>query len=513
MPIFVNAGTALLPAILAPLAAMAANLLRPRELTRILRQNPLVLVVLLAVLAGGVWGGIWLFSDNTPKTRAKVTDSPQQVTKIDWAEWAGKRMKAGAMTRPASVAAQTSSGPVFFRTNPNRTGADGSAAPLKLQPAWTHNPEKEAMFLSSPTVYGDKVYAAACLIDIAGNFGTLYCLDVPTGQELWKTEKFGDADLKGFFSSPAVTADGKFVVVGQGLHDDKDSFLVCFNALTGKAHWRVPTPLHIEGSPAILGDLVVAGAGAIEGPDHKATSDPGFVLAVRISDGKQMWRYAVNDPESSPVFGPDGTVYVGSGFNGEAVVALRSEPDVKERLIWKTASPYPMTGAITLVDDLVIAGGGNCDYINADPKPAGVVMALDAKTGQKRWEKTMPDSVLGSIAAVGGKLICPLRNGEVVVLKQLDGSVLWRQSINADNPILAGAAVAGDYIYAVSRDGTLAVLKLSDGTIIEKTFLNDPKNPGKRGLSLSSPTIANGVLFVGSETGGMRAFSGGKVGQ
>ncbi|MGA2499990.1 MAG: PQQ-binding-like beta-propeller repeat protein, partial [Tepidisphaeraceae bacterium] len=246
---------------------------------------------------------------------------------------------------------------------------------------------------------------------------------------------------------------------------------------------------------------------------HKAISDPGFVLAVRISDGKLMWRYAVNDPESSPIFGPDGTVYVGSGFNGQAVVALRSEPDAKERLIWRTPSPYPMTGAITLADDLVIAGGGNCDYVNADPKPAGVVMALDAKTGQKRWEKPMPDSVLGSITAIGGKLICPLRNGEVVVLKQSDGLVLWRQSVNADTPILAGAAVAGDYIYAVSRDGTLAVLKLSDGTVIEKLFLNDPKNPGKRGLSLSSPTIASGVLFVGSETGGMRAFSGGKVGQ
>ncbi|MGA2501449.1 MAG: PQQ-binding-like beta-propeller repeat protein, partial [Tepidisphaeraceae bacterium] len=268
VPIFVNAGTALLPAILAPLAAMAANLMRPRELTRILRQNPLVGIILLAALAGAVWGGFWLFSDSTPKTRTKVTDF-QQVTKIDWADWAIKQMKAGAMTRPATVAvAQANTTSVYFRTNPNRTGSDGSAAPLRLQPVWTHNPEKEAMYLSSPTVYGDKVYAASCLIDIAGNFGTLYCLDAPTGQELWKAERFGDADLKGFFSSPAVTADGKFVVVGQGLHDDKDSFMVCFNALTGKAHWRVATPLHIESSPAILGDLVVAGAGAIEGPDH-----------------------------------------------------------------------------------------------------------------------------------------------------------------------------------------------------------------------------------------------------
>ena len=112
-------------------------------------------------------------------------------------------------------------------------------------------------------------------------------------------------------------------MIGQGLHDDADCDLLCLDASSGAVRWQIKTPLHIEGSPAIFGDMVVAGAGAIEGPDHKPTTHIGMVIAVRISDGKKLWQYDMNDPESSPAIDEDGTVYIGSGFQGNAVVALR----------------------------------------------------------------------------------------------------------------------------------------------------------------------------------------------
>ena len=61
---------------------------------------------------------------------------------------------------------------------------------------------------------------------------------------------------------------------------------LCFDTASGmRLRWAVKTPLHIESSPAIFGDMAVVGAGAIEGSDGKPTGDPGFVFAVRISDG------------------------------------------------------------------------------------------------------------------------------------------------------------------------------------------------------------------------------------
>lgn len=523
VPIFVNAGTAILPAILAPVASAAALLLRPRELVRVVRRNP---AVLLGVLLAGA--GIWMFvswltgAPSKPATaRAGATPS---VAGVNWADVARDILKRGGgapVTRPTGDgghAGTQPSGPVVFGNSYARAGHDGSPAPLGLKPVW-EKAEEGTWFLSSPAVSHGRVFAATALADVAGKFGALMCLDAATGKEIWRQEKLGGEDLKPFFSSPAVTADGKYLLIGQGLHDDKDSSLLCVDANTGKLKWRVKTTLHIESSPAIHGDLVVAGVGSIEGPDRKPLpgTDGGFVLAVRISDGKELWRYPLADVESSPAISPDGIVYVGSGFQGNAVIALRGETDAElkerklDRLIWRYEAKVPIGGPITLHDGLVFAGGGNGDFIASDPKPMGVVVALDAKTGRKRWETPFADAVLTAIAVGDGKAICGSRTGEVVALNPSDGKVAWRRAISGNAPVLASPAVTRKHVYAVTNDGTLAVLNSSDGSIVERITINaDGKSAGGN-LCLSSPTIAGSMLYVGSESGGLRCFGGEKL--
>ena len=250
-----------------------------------------------------------------------------------------RRREAGT---PASLSgplprATLPNAPVVFRGDYSRSGYDGGPAPLDLKLLWEDRPE-DTLFLSSPAMAagedGPRIYTAACQFDATGKYGSVVCLEAAKGKRLWETtaaDPSGQQSLKPFFSSPAITADGKYLVIGQGLHDDADCESLCLEAATGKVRWRRPTPLHVESSPAIFGDMAVAGAGAIEGPDRKPLGDPGFVLAVRISDGAELWRFRVADPESSPAIGPDGTVYIGSGFNGSAVVALRSESDERLR--------------------------------------------------------------------------------------------------------------------------------------------------------------------------------------
>ncbi|HZK80013.1 MAG TPA: PQQ-binding-like beta-propeller repeat protein, partial [Humisphaera sp.] len=249
------------------------------------------------------------------------------------------------------------------------------------------------------------------------------------------------------------------------------------------------------------------------GKDGNAVGNPGYVLAVSISEGKELWRQPVNDPESSPAVDEAGIVYIGSGFNGSAIVAMRSETDQElqdrklARIVWQTPAAYPVTSAITLAGDLVIAGAGNSDYVYANPHPQGAVIALDRKTGQIRWQTNFEDAVLGEVAFGDGKLVCPLRTGEVAVLNAADGKILWRSRVSGKAPVLAGCAFAADRIYAVSNDGYLAVMDASDGKILEKTYLNDQAKPGT-GLSVSSPQVVGGHVIVGSETGGLKAFIG-----
>jgi outer membrane protein assembly factor BamB len=487
VPIFVNAGAALVPTLVASFTSVAAVLFKPKELLALCRRRPW-LPVLTILIAVGLWFGIaHLLSTPAQAAPSKRTLDRPTASRTDWTAIALKQIRD--------------------KENAGKTTG--------VIPLWEY-PADDGMVLSSPAYAPatNRVFGTAAVQDVASYFGILYCLDATTGKEVWKIDKADGEDLKAFFSSPALTADQKSLIIGQGLHADADCCLLCFNTDTGQLRWKVKTPLHIESSPAIRGDLAVVGAGAIEGADHKPTTHPGYAFAVQISTGKELWRHDVADPESSPAIAEDGTVYIGSGFNGNAIVAMRSESDDElkaknlQRQLWKTPAPYPITGPVTLIDDLVIVGGGNGDVVYEDPNPAGVVMALSRKDGSIKWQAKTDAAVLGNIVARNGKLYCPVRSGEVIALNLADGQVTWKQSISGKSPILGGVALSadGNTLFAVSKDGYLALLNTADGKIIERHPLNRKDKPGEKGLTLSTPTLAADKLFLGSETGGLHCF-------
>src|SRR4051812_32334925 len=90
VPIFVNAGTAILPAIIAPLAAAAANILRPKELLRTLRAHPAVFggtfLCLLLACGGFTW---WYLADSAPKGRSRPGPAAYASSQhYDWQRFA-----------------------------------------------------------------------------------------------------------------------------------------------------------------------------------------------------------------------------------------------------------------------------------------------------------------------------------------------------------------------------------------------------------------------------------------
>jgi outer membrane protein assembly factor BamB len=522
VPIFMSAGAAVLPTVIAAFTSVAAVVFKPRELARQFRTRPAMMsTIALSVLAVAGLIGWWAV------TPAKAATRITRPSKTDWAEvartiLAQERLHAVNTSAPATVVstlpqtgpAQTSAG--ALAPDFSRTMFTGATAPLHLTQLWKYHPD-QTMFLSDPALSSDgkRLYVAGCISDLAGYVGILACVNAETGKPIWEVAEMNGDVMKPFFSSPTITADGKYLIIGQGLHQDKDCALMCFDTENGKLKWSVKTPIHIESSPAVLGDLAVVGAGAIEGSDGKPTGDPGFVFAVRISDGKKLWQYALNDAESSPVIDADGTVYAGSGFNGNAVVALRSETDDElkaknlPRLKWSVPAEFPVTGALTLAGDLVISGGGNSDMVHSAPNAKGQVMAINRTTGKVAWSVTVGDSILGSMAAADGMVVCPCRTGEVIALSLKDGGVLWRQRINGRVPVIAGTAAGAGRVYSVSDDGYLGILDAKNGDLLEKIYLNEA-GVAWSGFSMSTPLIANGRLIVGSETGGVRMYVGDK---
>ena len=203
------------------------------------------------------------------------------------------------------------------------------------------------------------------------------------------------------------------------------------------------------------------------------------------------------------------------------LVALRTagEEELREkkldRVLWRAKTPHPATGAVTLWGDWVLIGCGNGNYVYANPSPAGAVLAFDRRTGKPAWEVKLPDAALGPIAAGAKRAIVPVRNGEIVALDlaragqgQGTDAVLWRSRLSTKAVVLAGVAYTQTHVYAVSKDGYLSVLRASDGKIVERHYINDQNRPGEMGLCLSSPTVARGRVYVGSETGGLVCLAG-----
>ena len=526
VPIVVNAGAAVLPTVVAALASIAAILFRPRELVRLVRKRKLAAGMIAGGLILSAAGAYWWHSFASVHSVRRI--EVRAAGRIDWAKVAEDiiaqerlRQLSGNGVESVAVSA-VESGTVLHPTNSelltagvesySRANAIGGLSPAGLIPAWSFKPEG-MLFFGKPAIGGKRIFASGCQADLGAYTGLLTCLDSDTGKPLWQITDDANGPLRPFFSSPALSSDGKFLVIGQGLHQDRDCSLLCYDTATGKQVWAAKTPLHVESSPAVFGDIAVVGAGAIEGDNGLAVGDPGFVLAVRIPDGKILWKQPVNDPESSPAIDENGIVYIGSGCNGQAVVAIRSDTDEElqkkklDRVVWKTAVGQPMFTPITLAGQMVIAAGGNGDMVHSESNPQGLVVALNRQDGKILWQAKLPDAVLGALAYLDGKLICPVRNGEVVALNTSDGSVIWRSRVSGKAPVLAGCAVTPDRIYAVSNDGYLVALAMSDGQILEKIYLNDQSQPGT-GLMISSPQVIGNRIIVGSESGGLRCLQG-----
>jgi outer membrane protein assembly factor BamB len=472
VPILLQAGTSVLPTIVAGASPFLIVLLRSLER---LRSRPWFAAFITAATLTAI-GGLLVLSHQI------LAHSPPHLP-IDWAQVAMNTIRSQEIAE---------------KELPSTTGA-----PSRLRLAWEFK-QPGASFLSTPALSNGRLYGASCIIDVAGTFGSVFCLDATTGRPIWQVEKISNRDLKGVFSSPVLAANGKYLIIGEGLHFDAQCHLICLEAETGKLHWKINIPKnHVESSPAVLNDFVIAGAGAIEREDHLPVDSPGYALSVRVSDGKVLWQREIVDPESSPAIATDGITYIGSGVSGCAVVAVRQNGE----RFWETPTPYPVTSPISLANDLVLAGTGRGDFVNADPHPAGAVLAINRVNGNVQWRTDLSDAILGRIAIDDEKAFCPVRNGTVVALDLKDGRRIWSQTIG-DAPVLAGTTLCGHYVYAVSSNGYLVLLDARTGQLLEKHALNNETDPGRRNLCLSSPLVADGRVFVGTETGGLRCFVG-----
>jgi len=484
---------AMLPIILAALGGLLVALFKPTTIKRLallLWAQKLVLVVLLAAIGGAVYLGARLLA--SPPASVASAES----VKSDWPLWRGGLERRGYVP-----------------------GQDEDPGHDRI--VWSFSTRTIKAFVSSPSVVGNRVYAASARWLAFTKDGAIVSLDADDGKLVWKFDK---DKFRPTFSSPAV--QGKYLVIGEGLHLTNDARVFCLDVeesekrREGVKLWDYRTASHVESSPCIADGLAFIGAG-----------DDGmycFQLEPQPDGNQVLWHLPgeqYRDCESSPVC-LNGKLYftLGLGYrfrgeNAQAVVCVEARTG-KE--IWRIRAPCPVFGSPAIARGRMYVGMGHGDFINTaaqiasnlreemlrqkkseqeiaevvkDIRSMGAVWCIDIAKAERDvkdaviWKAEVGDAVLGTPAVdlQNGRVYFVSRDGRLYSVSAADGKD--RREFNAHAPITSSPAVAKEHVYVVTGAKTLFGLGKADLTPVWEVPLGQ--------MSLSSPTVARGHVYLG----------------
>jgi outer membrane protein assembly factor BamB len=398
---------------------------------------------------------------------------------------------------PEVPVAESAAGWMAWRGGPERRGyVPGSAEPVHGDHLWSFVDEAADIrtVYSSPAIVGNRVYVTTAKWEVFKRTGSLCCLDADTGRLVWR---YGKKYLP-TFSSPAVS--GKYLVVGEGLHETSDARVFCFDVEAGEVAraavklWEYRTGSHVESSPCIADGRAYIGAG--EDGFYCFQLEPnadGTAKVLWHLEGGEGSRYP--DCESSPVV-HDGKVYFGLGIGGNAVVCIDA---LTGQELWRVATSYPVFSAPSISGGKLYVGMGNGDFVNRAESlgfpPAGEVWCIDLATHRVDWKFIAERTVLGTVAVDGDRLYFGSRDKRLYCVSTAGHRLgEW----NAGSPILTSPAVGPDRVYIAPTGNRLVALDKTTLTPAWEAELGGPQSFG-----ISSPVVARGHVYIGSMKEGM----------
>jgi outer membrane protein assembly factor BamB/formylglycine-generating enzyme required for sulfatase activity len=243
--------------------------------------------------------------------------------------------------------------------------------------------------------------------------------------------------------------------------------------------WRFETGGPVISSPVAVDGLVYVG------------SDDGRFYAVEEESGERAWHFDAGAPVRSSAAVHGGVVYVGD--NGGYLHALHAQDGSEEwsfevhrwgrHLQFPLAnSPAPAHGAVFFCLD--------------------AVRAVDAATGGELWRyrEGRGLSGLSSVALGRGLLLYGGDGAHIVAARLHTERTAWKYN-NASDHFVCTPAISGDTAYATGTRG-IAALDMETGEprweYREEQWPRDPL--------FSSPTVAGGMVYCGSEDGSLYAL-------
>jgi outer membrane protein assembly factor BamB len=378
--------------------------------------------------------------------------------------------------------------------------------------------------ISSPIVAAGVVY-------VGSTDHMLYAIDAKTGAVRWKFDAKSRVP-----SSPAV-ADGVVYFLSY------DGNLYAVDAGTGKAKWQFATggehrftATHLHGvQPAAERmpdpfDFYLSSPAVWESAVYFGSGD-GYVYAIEAATGRLKWKFKTGDVvHASPAIA-DGTLYIGSW---DSYFYALDATTGKEKWRFKTGedpethNQVGIQSSAAVLDGTVYFGCRDSNFY-----------ALNAATGEKRWVFNNKGSwVIGSPAVNGGKVyFATSDSGLFYALDAKTGARIFSWD-SKKWPMFSSPAIAGNMLYIGTHAGKLIAVDLdgqkqawvfeTDGALRNgATYTKPDGTPNYAaaftgdfydemvagvqkmmsvGAILSSPAVADGVVYIGSTDGNVYAL-------
>lgn len=389
---------------------------------------------------------------------------------------------------------------------------------LKLK--WAFGLPHATTVLGQPVIVGGRLY-------FGSQGGTVFSLDALSGCTHWTIQVSGDVR-----TAMTASADGGILYFG-----DTQANFYAVNATTGNVLWKRQLDQHpyalITGSPKLSEGRLYVPVSSLEelaagNPDYACCTFRGSVVALRASDGKQIWKtYTIRHRAKQTGHGPSGKPLWGPSGAG----------------VWLSPTVDPVKKV------LYIGTGDN--YSDPASEWSDAILSLDRDSGRVLWALQLTPSDAWNVSCVeeekrncpkhpggdfdfgaspilrdvgGGKrlLIAGQKSGVVYGLDpDHNGKVLWQTRLGKGGALggieWGGAADDSAAYFAVSdldsqhpeAEGGLHALRPDTG---EKIWSVQPprpacaEQPGCSAAQMAPVTAIPGVVFSGSMDGHLRAF-------
>lgn len=289
----------------------------------------------------------------------------------------------------------------------------------------------------------------------------------------WKYPKGGDVH-----ASSAV-------VNGVIYFGSSNKTFYALDATTGTLKWGYSTGGAINSAPAVIGGIAYFGSG-----DAK-------IYALDAATGALKWSYSTGGAVNSAPAVVNGVVYIGSADH-----KLYALDAATGKLKWSYA-----TGGII---DAAAAVSGRVVYVGSND---ATLYALGAVTGKLKWSYSIQSKnktvvinaapVVANGSVYFGSFDFLGANSNVYSLNALTGKANWSYAVSgcgidssptiANGVLYVGSDGSGGYEDGCVSNNNLFALNATTGNFQWSTYIGGPDSSNN-----SSPTVANGVLYVGS---------------